>query len=154
VKEAAEDGRDGKICESLSDPPDVFLRASGGRAWEPSAGEPARRAAGTASAEGLLVAGEPIWRGDGTSAMLARLRFAMRRLWMSMKYAGRGIKSHALMCKETYTDNNSPEACQVHRAAQRIICDTPAAERWPGSLCVSSLSLSPGQPSALDPIPR
>jgi hypothetical protein len=32
VIDATEGGRDGKSCESLSDPPDVFLRASGGRA--------------------------------------------------------------------------------------------------------------------------
>jgi hypothetical protein len=28
--DATEDGRDGKSCESLSDPLDVFLRVSGG----------------------------------------------------------------------------------------------------------------------------
>jgi hypothetical protein len=32
VIDATEDDRDGKSWESLSDPPDVFLRASGGRA--------------------------------------------------------------------------------------------------------------------------
>lgn len=32
VLDTTEDGRDGKSCESLSDPPDVFLRVSGGRA--------------------------------------------------------------------------------------------------------------------------
>jgi hypothetical protein len=56
--DAIEDGRDGNSCDSLSDPPEVLLRRSGGRACE-VAGEPARRAAGTASGEGLSVLGEP-----------------------------------------------------------------------------------------------
>ena len=99
VTEATEDGRDGNSWESLSDPPDVFLRASGGRAWAPIAGEPARRAVGTVSEKGpLVVVGEPIWRGDGTPAMLvAGLAIAMRRAWCksrSLRFTSRG--SHML----------------------------------------------------------
>jgi hypothetical protein len=61
VIDATEAGRDGKSCESLSDPPEVFLRCSGGRAVAPTTGEPARKAAGTVSTEGFLVeAGVPI----------------------------------------------------------------------------------------------
>lgn len=75
VIETTDDGRDGNSCESLSEPPDVFLRASGGRAWDPIAGEPTRRAVGTGSEKDpLAVVGEPICRGDGTPAMfVARL---------------------------------------------------------------------------------
>lgn len=48
--ETTDDGRDGNNCDKRSDPPEVFLRVSGGRACEPTAGEPARRAVGTFSA--------------------------------------------------------------------------------------------------------
>ena len=69
--ETTEAGLDGKSCESLSDPPEVFFRTSGGREWAPTAGEPARRAVGTVSPNGdLAVVGEPIWSGDGTPAMV------------------------------------------------------------------------------------
>lgn len=83
--DAAEDGRDGNSCDSLLELPDVFLRTSGGRVWDvgvPRAGDPARSAEGTDCSEGLLiVAGEPIWRGDGTPSMAGRLPscFWMRR---------------------------------------------------------------------------
>ena len=76
VIEATEDGRDGKSCDSLSDPPDVLLRLRNGRAFHggvpcSAAGEPARRTEGTESAEGLCgIVGEPIWRGDGTVSMI------------------------------------------------------------------------------------
>ena len=70
-----EDGRDGNSCESLSEAPEVFLRVRGGRAWGPTVGEPARRAAGTSSSEDcLLVFGEPTCSGNGTPAMVSRLR--------------------------------------------------------------------------------
>jgi len=79
VMEMTEDGRDGNSCDSRSDPPDVFLRVSGGRAWVPTVGDPARSAEGTVSAKGfLLVVGEPSWRGNGTPAMpVARLEVAI-----------------------------------------------------------------------------
>lgn len=67
--DAIEDGRDGNSCDSLSDPPEVFLRVSGGRAWE-VAGEPARSTVGTASGEGLLFLGGPTWSGSGTPAII------------------------------------------------------------------------------------
>jgi hypothetical protein len=73
--EATEDGRDGKSCESRSEPPEVFLRVSGGRAWALIAGEPARRTVGTASTEGFLaVCAAPICSGDGTPAIGGGLR--------------------------------------------------------------------------------
>lgn len=69
---AIEAGRDGKSCESLSDP-DVFLRVSAGRAWDeaaPTVGEPTRRAVGTLCSNGPLpVIGEPICSGDGTPSI-------------------------------------------------------------------------------------
>jgi hypothetical protein len=58
--DATEDGRDGNSCESLSEPPEVFLRVRGGRAWAAAAGDPTRRAEGTVSIAGLLVFGEAI----------------------------------------------------------------------------------------------
>lgn len=74
--EATDAGRDGKSCESLSEP-EVFCRFRGGREDDagvslPTAGEPARRAVGTESTEGfLVVAGEPTLSGEGTSSMFA-----------------------------------------------------------------------------------
>lgn len=77
--DATEEGRDGNSCESLSDAPEVFLRVNGGRAWEVTVGDPARRADGTVSAEGLLVVfGEPTCSGNGTPAMVADLEVAIR----------------------------------------------------------------------------
>jgi hypothetical protein len=58
VIDATEDGRDGNSCDSLSEPPEVFLRVRGGRDW-PITGEPARRAEGSVLVAGLLVLGEP-----------------------------------------------------------------------------------------------
>jgi hypothetical protein len=73
--ETTEDGREGNSCESRSEPPEVFLRVSGGRAWAPIAGEPARRTVGTASTEGLLVVcAAPICNGDGTPAIVDESR--------------------------------------------------------------------------------
>jgi hypothetical protein len=57
--DATEDGRDGNNCDSLSEPPEVFLRVRVGRAWAAAVGEPTRRAEGTVSIAGLLVLGEP-----------------------------------------------------------------------------------------------
>lgn len=62
--EAAEDGRDGKSWESLSEAIDVLLRLSGGRTSNggvpPIVGEPMRKAEGTVCLEGLLFpAGKP-----------------------------------------------------------------------------------------------
>ena len=52
VVDAIEAGRDGKSCDSLSDPLDGFLRSSGGRASKdsvsPIAGDPTQRAVGMA----------------------------------------------------------------------------------------------------------
>jgi hypothetical protein len=73
AREATEDGRDGKSCESLSEAPDVFLRRSGGRAdgaGELVVGEPTRKAEGTVISEDLLLPGEPIWRGEGTPSTI------------------------------------------------------------------------------------
>ena len=65
TSDTADIGRVWNNCDSLSDPPDVFLRFSGGRLAEkgdaPTTGEPARRADGTSWTEDLLVeTGEPI----------------------------------------------------------------------------------------------
>lgn len=63
--EETDDGRDGNSCESLFEP-DVFLRTRGGRVFDIAAtcsnpGDPARRAEGTVSTDGLRPdAGEPI----------------------------------------------------------------------------------------------
>lgn len=73
--EEIDEGREGKSCESLSEP-DVFLRARGGRLSHGAcplsvAGEPTRRALGTVSTEGLRAdTGDPIWSGDGTPAII------------------------------------------------------------------------------------
>jgi hypothetical protein len=56
--DATEDGRDGNSCESLSEPPEVFLRVRDGRDWS-IVGDPARRAKGIVSVADLLVFGEP-----------------------------------------------------------------------------------------------
>jgi hypothetical protein len=71
-----DDGRDGKICESLFDP-DVFFRVSGGRTSHVAlprlvAGDPARSASGTASTDSSRPGfGEPMYSGDVTPSILA-----------------------------------------------------------------------------------
>lgn len=78
-----DDGRDGNNCESLFDP-EVFLRTRGGRLSQGAfarsvAGDPARRAEGTASVDGLRSErGEPIWSGDGTPAIVCSYATAFK----------------------------------------------------------------------------
>lgn len=72
--ETTDDGRDGNNCDKRSDPPELFLRVSGGRVCEPIAGEPARRAVGTPAAdEFMLIAGDPTCSGDGMPAMSSQV---------------------------------------------------------------------------------
>lgn len=67
--EATEEGRDGNSCDTRSEL-DVFC-LMGGRRWS-RAGDPTRKAVGTFSTEGFLLAvGEPAWRGEGNPSMAA-----------------------------------------------------------------------------------
>jgi hypothetical protein len=96
-----DDGRVGKICESLLDP-DVFFRVSGGCASHGAlprsvAGDPTRSAAGIASTDGFRPGfGEPICSGDRTLSILAL------RSWSSYDIDRSG--------NTVQRDNSSPRA--------------------------------------------
>jgi hypothetical protein len=149
--DATEDGRDGKSCESLSEPPEVFLRVRGGRA--PTDGEPARRASGTLSTDGLLVVlGEPIWRGEGTPSMLSQ---GWMLLCDRLNIGPDGDDGQSQISK--YRSQQSDHRNQLVRFADSsryarpngTIFGPPPRLRMPCSQSVSSLSLTPSQPAAL-----
>lgn len=143
--DTTEDGRDGKSCDKRSDPPEVFFRVRGGRACEPTAGEPVRRAVGTSSTGDFLwVVGEPTCSGDGIPAMSSRVSMVCAeiaagretiRLPAVNTYAFRGT-SHTL--KEIIKVMQE----QAHEAESHSICYTPAAEGCL-STCAVRASASP-----------
>lgn len=150
--ETNDDGRDGNNCDKRSDPPEVFLRVSGGRVCEPIAGEPARRAIGTpATDEFMSIVGEPTCSGDGMPAMSSRVSKVRAEV---AAYRETIRSPGATTCTVGDSSHTSKEVIKVmqeraHEVESHSICYTPAAEGCLSTFCGSEL-----QPHHMPPLFR